>query len=165
MSPPPGPTPLDTGEPRERNAWRTLCTPRAIGWSQRVLRPRTASMHRARIAIPEPDHLGDTRRMPVTADMLSRESLQQPPRRRAPAPAFGFSEHHAAITQILVLDATQVISVDQDGHALRWDPRAATVVARYSLPKSAVVSSVFALRNGGLAYVAIESQALRKSVV
>ncbi|MGZ3451398.1 MAG: WD40 repeat domain-containing protein [Polyangiales bacterium] len=98
--------------------------------------------------------------MTPIADSLSRGSLQQSRGDGSPAPTLGFSQHRAAITQLLVLDAAQVVSVDREGQALRWDPRTGTVLSRYSLPGNAVVNSVLATRNGGLAYVATEPQAL-----
>ncbi len=95
----------------------------------------------------------------ATSTTLARGSLRGAAH-QAPAPALTFAQHRAAITQLLVVDAECVLSVDRDRVAMLWNPRTAECIERYDLPANAIVGSACAPRRGGYAYVVVDGDAL-----
>lgn len=91
---------------------------------------------------------------------LARASLGGADAFVAPRPALSFTEHHAEVSQLLVIDHGCVLSVDRDRVALLWNPRTAALISRHELPAAAVERSVFTTQGGELAYVAHQPGAL-----
>ena len=88
---------------------------------------------------------------PPPTPMLARASLHEAGP-RAPAPAVVFTQHRAAIVQLLVLGRERVVSVDSDRVALVWNPQTAALIARHELPANAIACSLTST-DSGLVYV------------